>query len=79
MARRRSHKVHVDNFEPQAGDPLHQPDEGRRIREFGAEGGRALANGDLAVVEFRAKHRTGLASERDLIRLEWHRRYAPSV
>ena len=48
----------MDDLEPQARDPLHLSDEGCRIREFGAEGGRALADDDLAVVEFLAQHRT---------------------
>jgi len=51
---RRCHEVHVDNLEPQASDPLHEPSEGCRIREVGPEGRRAWTYRDLAVVEFLA-------------------------
>jgi hypothetical protein len=71
--------VHVDDFESQGGDPLHEPSESCGIREFGAKGRRALADGYLAVVEFAAQYRARLASESDLISLRSRQGYAPSV
>jgi len=46
--------VHVDDLEPEAGDPQDQSGQGCLVRQLGAEGGRARTDGDLAVVEFRA-------------------------
>jgi hypothetical protein len=68
----RCHEVHMDNFEPQGGDSLHEACEGCGIREFGAKGRRALADGYLAVVEFAAQYSARLASEGDLISLRSH-------
>ena len=65
----RCHEVHVDNFEPEAGDPLNEPGEGRLIGQFGAEGCPPPGYGDIAVVEFRAQGSARLAREGDLIRL----------
>jgi hypothetical protein len=66
---RRRHAVHLDDFEPEAGDPLHKPGEGCRVWQLRAKGGGARADGDLAVVEFRAQRGACLAGEGDLIRL----------
>ena len=60
------------HFKPETGDPLHEPGKGRRIGQFGAEGCAARADGDFAVVEFRAQHAARLAREGDLIRLWLH-------
>ena len=57
----------MDDFEPQGGDPLHEPGEGGGIWEFGAEGRRGRAYGDLAIVEFRAQYGARLAGESDLV------------
>jgi hypothetical protein len=57
----------VDDFKPEAGDPLHEPGKGCLIWQLGAEGCGAWAYGDLAVVEFRAQRGTRLAAERDLV------------
>lgn len=35
-ARALCHEAYVDDFEPQGGDPLHEPGEGGGVREFGA-------------------------------------------
>jgi hypothetical protein len=43
------HKV-----KPESGDPVHQPEERWLVWQFGAQGGRARADADLAVVEFGA-------------------------
>ena len=51
----------MDQFKPEAGDPLHQPGQGSLIWQLGAKGGRARTYGDLAVVEFRAQCGAGLA------------------
>jgi hypothetical protein len=59
----------MDDFEPQGGDPLHKSGERGGIWEFGAEGRRGGANGDLAVVEFCAQYGACLAGESDLILL----------
>jgi hypothetical protein len=59
--------VHMDYFKVEAGDPLYEPGEGCLIWQFGAKGCRAWADGDLAVVEFRAQRRACLAPESDLI------------
>ena len=64
---RRRHAVHVDDFEPEAGDPQHEPGEGCRVWQLGAKGGGARADGDLTVVEFRAQRGACLAGEGDLI------------
>ena len=50
----RRHEPYADYFEVEAGDPLHEPAQGCLIWQLGAKGCRAWANGDLAVVEFRA-------------------------
>jgi hypothetical protein len=65
----RRHEVHVDQFKPEAGDPLQEPGEGCLIGQLSAKGRRARADGDLAVVEFRAQCSARLAAERDLVRL----------
>jgi hypothetical protein len=57
----------MDDFKPEAGNPLHQPGKRRLIWQLGAKGCGAWANGDLAVIEFRAQRGTGLAAERDLV------------
>jgi len=45
--------VHVEDFEPEAGDSLNEPGQGRLIGQFGAEGCHPPAYGDVAIVEFR--------------------------
>jgi hypothetical protein len=68
--------VHVDDFKPEADDPLYKPGEGSLVGQLGAECGRLRACGDLAVVELRAQRSAGLASETDLT-CEWtHLDYA---
>jgi hypothetical protein len=57
----------MDQFEPQAGDPLHEPGEGCLIGQLGAQGGDAQAYIDLAVVEFRAQCRARFTRESDLV------------
>jgi hypothetical protein len=59
--------VQVDDFQPQAGDPVDQPGQGPLIWQFGAEGGRARADADFAVIEFGAQCGTCLAREGDLV------------
>ncbi len=51
---RRHYEVQVDDFEPETGDPLHQPGQGPLIWQLGTEACRVRADADLAVVEFRA-------------------------
>jgi hypothetical protein len=63
----RRHEAHVDHFKPEADDPLHEPGKGCLIWQLGAKGCGARADGDLAVVEFRAQRGTCLAPESDLI------------
>jgi hypothetical protein len=65
----RRHEAYADYFEVEADDPLHKPGQGCLIWQLGAKDCRAWANGDLAVVEFRAQRGTCLAPESDLIRL----------
>ena len=50
----RRHEVQVHHFKSEAGDSLHQPHEGTLIWQLGAEGRRARAYGDRAVVKFCA-------------------------
>lgn len=57
----------MDDFEPQIGDPLHEPGQGGGIWEFCTEGRRGRAYGDLAIVEFCAQHGARLAGESDLV------------
>jgi hypothetical protein len=61
--------VHVEDSEPEAGDPLNEPGQSRLIGQYGAEGCHSPAYGDVAVVEFRAQGSARLARESDLIRL----------
>jgi len=63
----RYHELHMDDFEPQGGDPLHEPGQGGGIWEFGTEGRRGRAYGDLAIVEFCAQYGARLAGESDLV------------
>jgi hypothetical protein len=53
--------VQVDDFQPEAGDPLYQPGQGSLIGQLGAEGCHAWAGADLAVVECRAQRGACLA------------------
>jgi hypothetical protein len=70
------HQVHVDDFKPEADDPLYKPGEGSLVGQLSAERRRLRACGDLAVVELRAQRSAGLAAETDLI-CEWtHLDYA---
>ena len=62
-------RCRVDDFQPEAGDPLYQPGQGSLIGQLGAEGCRAWAGADLAVVECRAQRGACLARKSDLIRL----------
>ena len=63
----------MHHFEPEAGDPRHEPAEGLRIRQFSAKGCRSPADGDHAVVKFCAKRVACLTDEGDLVRLGLHR------
>jgi hypothetical protein len=65
----RRHEARVDDFQPQAGDPLHEPGQGGLIRQLGAKGRHIRADGDLAVIEFRAQRGACLAREGDLVGL----------
>jgi hypothetical protein len=47
----RCYSHYVNDFEPEAGDPLHKPAKGSLVGQFGAEGGPVRACSDLAVVE----------------------------
>ena len=70
------HQVHVDDFKPEADDPLYKPGEGSLVGQLGAKGGRLRVYGHLAVVELRAQRSAGRAAETDLIG-EWtHLDYA---
>lgn len=66
------HEVHVGDFEPEAGDPLNEPGEGRLIRQVSAEGCHSPAYGYVAVVELRTQGSARLARESDLICLCSH-------
>jgi hypothetical protein len=60
----------------ESDDPLHDSPEGSLIGQVGAKGGRVLAYGDLAVVEFCAQYRTGVTCEGYLVRV-WSHRITP--
>lgn len=62
----------MNDLEAEAGDPQHQPAQGRLIGQLGAQGCRVRADGDRAVVEFRAHRGAGSARERDLVRVWSH-------
>jgi hypothetical protein len=64
----RRDNAHIEQLEPEAGDSLHEPLQGTLIKQLGTHGGRAWADGDLAVVEFRLHHGTHLTEEGNLIR-----------
>jgi hypothetical protein len=57
----------VCDLKPKAGDPLHEPGKGSRVEHFSAEGSRARACGDRAVIELCAQGSVCLASESDLV------------
>jgi hypothetical protein len=59
--------VQVEDFKPEAIDPEHQPNEGCLVAQFGAKGGRTLAQDDLAVIELGAQRPACPADEGDLI------------
>ena len=65
----RRQPLHVEHFEPEAGDPLQQPGKCSLVGQLGTKGGRARTRGDLAVVEFRAQRGARRTRERDLIYL----------
>jgi hypothetical protein len=73
----RGHEVHVNYLEPEAGDPLHQPHKGCLIWQLGPKGGRARADGDLAIVKFREQCGARLTRESDLVRLRLHQSEIP--
>jgi hypothetical protein len=60
-------EVQVGHLEAEAGDPEHEPGEGRWVGQVDAQGGYSPAYRDLAVVELRAKCFSCLASESDLV------------
>jgi hypothetical protein len=66
------HQVHVDHFQPEAGDPLHQPGESSLIGQLSAKGCGSRADGDLAVLELRPQRGARLARESDLVYLWSH-------
>ena len=68
----RRHEVHVHYFKPEAGDPLHQPQESSLIWQLSPKGCRARTYGDLAIVEFREERGACLTRESDLVRLRLH-------
>jgi hypothetical protein len=71
--------VHVHYLQPEAGDPLHQPQESSLIGQFGPKGCRARAYDDLAIVEFRAQCGARLSRESDLVRLWSHQSQIQSL
>jgi hypothetical protein len=64
---RRCHHAHVDQFEAEAGDPLHEAVEGALIRELGTKCCCGGAHADFAVVEFGPQYAACLADESDLV------------
>jgi hypothetical protein len=59
----------VDNFRPEADDPLYEPEKGCLIWQVDVKCCRARPYADFAVVEFRPQRSACLASESDLIYL----------
>ena len=47
-------QVQAHHLEPEAGDPLHESPQSRLVRQLGAQGGGARAQGHRAVVKCRA-------------------------
>ena len=70
------HQVHVDHFQPEAGDPLHEPGESSLIGQLSAKCCGARADGDLAVLELRPQCGARLTRESDLVYLWSHRGHA---
>jgi hypothetical protein len=62
----------MHNVKPETCDPLHETAQGDLIGQIGTQRRRVRADGDLAVVEFRAQRRTHPAGEGDLVCLCWH-------
>lgn len=77
--RRRYNEVHVGHRKTEADDPLHDSPEGCLIGDFGAKGRCGRSDDDLAVLEFCAHGRTGLARESDLVRVQSHQEYASQL
>jgi ABC-type nickel/cobalt efflux system permease component RcnA len=78
-ARGRRHQADVDDVEPQAVDAFHQPGQGGPIRELGAEGRGAPADGELAVLELTAQHSARLTQKSDLVNLCLHQGHLPGL
>jgi hypothetical protein len=69
--------MHVHYLEPEAGDPLHQPEKSGLIGQLGAKGCRARTYCDLAIVKFRAQCGARLSRKSDLVRLRLHQNEFP--
>ena len=57
--------MHLGDFEVEPDDPLDEPGQRALIWQVGAQSCRASSQDDLAVVEFRAHDRAGVAREGD--------------
>ena len=59
-------------LEPEAGDPEHEPGEGRWIGQVDTKRGRPAPYRDLTVIELGAQRLACLARKSDLIRQRLH-------
>lgn len=75
----RATRVHVDKLKTETGDPQDQPRQRRLVWQLRAEGCRVPADGNLAIVEFRAQRAARLADESDFICLRTRQGFAPRV
>jgi hypothetical protein len=64
----RGQAAQADQLKAEAGDPQHEPGQGRLVWQFGAKDCRVRPHAYLTVVEFRLQHAARLPSESDLIR-----------
>ena len=67
LFRGRRHDVHVEELEPEAGDPLHKSVQRALVGQLSTERRGVGAYGDLAVVEFRPHRGTSLTHECHLV------------
>ena len=65
--------MQVGYLEPKAGEPEHEPGEGRWIGQLDAKRGCPIPYRDLAVIELRAQRLARLTGKSDLIGERLHR------
>lgn len=65
--RPRRHDAHINQLQPEAGDPLHESVQGALIRELSTKRRDTRADADFAVIKFRPHRGTRLTHECHLV------------